>query len=58
MTYRQIEACREARLWVTQVVAPTLVLGLTVVMTNPELKEKVTTKFNNVKDTIKGKLQK
>lgn len=58
MTYRQIEASREARLWVTQVIVPTLVLGATVVMTNPELKERVTTKLNDVKSMIKNKLQK
>lgn len=58
MTYKQIEASREARLWVTQVIVPTLVLGATVVMTNPELKEKATTKLNDVKSMIKNKLQK
>lgn len=58
MTYKQIEACREARLWVTQVIAPTLVLTTAVVMANPELKESVTAKFNEVKAKIQNKLHK
>ena len=58
MTYRQIEASREARLWITQVIAPTLVLTTAVVMANPKLKEAVTTKFNEVKANIQNKLHK
>ena len=58
MTYRQIEASREARLWITQVIAPTLVLTTAVVMAKPELKEKVATKFNEVKAKIQNKLHK
>ena len=57
MTYKQIEACREARLWFTQVIAPTLVIT-TVVMADPELKEAVTAKFNIVKAKIQNKLHK
>ena len=56
MTYRQIEASREARLWITQVIVPTLMLATTVVMVNPDLKEAVMTKFEDVKGKIKRKL--
>lgn len=58
MTYKQIEASREARLWLTQVIVPTLALGTAVVMMNPELKEAVVTKYNDVKSTLKNKLHK
>lgn len=58
MTYKQIEASREARLWITQVIAPTLVLTTAVVMSNPELKEKVTTKFKEVKAAFQNALHK
>lgn len=58
MSYRQIEAIREARLWVTQIIIPTLLLGATVVMVDPELKEAVKTKAKNVKAKIKSNLQK
>lgn len=58
MTYRQIEASREARLWITQVIAPTLVLATAVVMANPELKAAAAAKFNDVKAKIQNKLHK
>lgn len=58
MTYRQIEAFREARLWITQIIVPTLLLTTTVVMVNPELKEAVTKKAKDVKAKIKCNLQK
>lgn len=53
MTYKQIEASREARLWITQVIAPVLGIGV-VAMTIPEVREPVITKFKNVKDKIKS----
>lgn len=58
MTYKHIEASREARLWVTQVIVPLLVLGSTVLMVNPDLKEEAKAKVESVKDKIKGKLHK
>ena len=58
MTYRQIETSREARLWVTQVIMPTLVLTTTVVMATPELKAAATAKFKEVKSKIQNALHK
>lgn len=57
MTYKQIEACREARLWITQVIVPTLVVT-TVVMANPETKAVVMAKFKEAKAKIQNKLHK
>jgi hypothetical protein len=58
MTYRQIEASREARLWITQVIVPTLLMAGVVVTANPELKKTATAKFEEVKRNIKRKLHK
>lgn len=53
MTYKQIEASREIRLWVTQVIVPTVGLVAAAVMMNPDLKETVTNKFEEFKDRVK-----
>ena len=58
MTYKQIEASREARLWITQVIVPTLAIATTVVAAVPEFREGVATKFEEVKNKIKLKLHK
>lgn len=46
MTYKQIEGAREVRMWVTQLVIPGIVLGLTV--TKPET-------ISNAVNTVKWK---
>lgn len=58
MTYKQIEASREIRLWVTQVILPVLGIGTVLVTTNPELREKIATNAKDVKDKINLKLHK
>lgn len=58
MTYKQIEASREARLWITQVIVPTLGIATAVVMTVPELREAAAAKFEEVKNRIKYKRHK
>ena len=58
MTYKNIEASREARLWVTQVIMPTLVVASALVSVKPEIKDKAKAKFEEVKNTIKYKLHK
>lgn len=51
MTARQLEASREARLWIRQVIIPAAICGV-VIMSKPELRSKIKTKFNNVKRNI------
>lgn len=51
MTRRQIDASRELRLWVTQVVIP----AFGVAMMIPEAREAVVTKAKEVKEKIKQK---
>lgn len=54
MTYKHIEASREARLWLTQVILPVF----TVVMLVPESRKVVLTKAEEVKKVIKTKFAK
>lgn len=57
MTYKQIETSREVRLWITQVIVPTLAMGTALVATVPEFREAAMTKFNDIKSKIKYKLK-
>lgn len=54
MTWKQIEASREARLWLSQIVLPVA----TVVMMVPETREAVMTKAKEAKKAIETKLKK
>ena len=54
MTYRQIEASREIRLWIGQVIVPALGVGA-VVFSNPEVRAIAKEKYNNVKMKFKKK---
>lgn len=53
MSRRQIEASREARLWITQVLLP--VVGITMLI--PEARNAVVAKVKEVKDKITSKIQ-
>ena len=54
MTHKQIDASREIRLWITQVIIP----AFGVAMMIPEAREAVVTKARDVKDKIKYKIHK
>ena len=55
MTWKQLEASREARLWIGQVIIPAAV-GIMAV--SPEVRQTVKTKYVQVKNTIRRKLGK
>lgn len=57
MTYKQLEASREARLWLGQIIIPT-VTGVVALMTVPEVREAVAAKATEVKERIKAKTKK
>lgn len=57
MTYKQIEASREARLWICQIVVPTVTIIGTMAAI-PEVRKKVSDAYNNVKNSIKNKFKK
>lgn len=54
MTYKQIETSREIRLWIGQLVVPTLTLAATA-LAIPEVRETVARKFEEVKAHVKQK---
>ena len=55
MTWKQIEASREARLWIGQVIIPAVV-GIMAI--SPEARQMVKAKYVQVKNTIRRKLEK
>lgn len=55
MTYKQIEASREIRLWLKDVVVPTAV-GVAIYMSNDDLRREVKAKFNTAKEFVKSKI--
>lgn len=57
MTYKQIEASREARLWVTQIIVPTF-LSVGMLMSVPEIREAVKTKASEIKRKIRSRSKK
>lgn len=57
MTYKQIEASRELRLWIGQIIVPALTLAATT-MAIPEVREAVAAKAEDIKYSIKQKIKK
>lgn len=54
MTYKQIEASREIRLWITQIVVP----AIGIAMLFPEVRKTVAEKAKDVGNKIKSQLHK
>lgn len=57
MTYKQIEASREARLWLTQVLIPAAGVAVAA-MSIPEVRTATVEKVRDVKKTIRNKFKK
>lgn len=57
MTRRQIDASRERRLWISQVIIPSLTLVATA-MTIPEVRETVKAKANEIRFKIESRMKK
>lgn len=57
MTYKQIEASREVRLWIGQIFVPAITLAATV-MAIPEVRQAVATKAESIKRSIERKFKK
>lgn len=55
MTYKQIEASRELRLWIGQVIVP---VTLAVMAISPEARQAVVNKATSVKNSIKNTFKK
>lgn len=57
MTWKQIEASREIRLWIGQIVVPTITLA-GMAMSIPEVREAVCSKARKTKEAINSKFKK
>ena len=57
MTWKQIEASREARLWIGQVIVPAITLAATS-LAIPEVRKAVAAKADSIKTSIKNKVNK
>lgn len=57
MTYKQIEASREARLWLGQIFIPAATAAISI-CTIPEVREVIATKAKSVKQNIERKMKK
>ena len=53
MTNRQIETSREIRLWIRDIIVPSIGVGATVLWLHPEIKDNIKSKFNEVKSKFK-----
>ena len=57
MTYKQIEAAREVRLWIGQIIVPAATVAVTA-MTIPEVRQAIAAKANSIKRNIESKMHK
>lgn len=57
MTYKQIEASREMRLWIGQVIVPAAVAAVAIA-SNPNTRDYISKKYNNIKSRIQKKFEK
>lgn len=56
MTYKQIEASREARLWLSQIVIPAASVAVAI-LSIPEVRQAIGTKAANIKESIQNKIR-
>ena len=49
MTNRQIETSREIRLWVRDIIVPSIGVGATVLWLHPEIKDNIKSKIDEIK---------
>ena len=54
MTYKQIEASRELRLWIGQVIGPAISVSA-VLLANPDVRKAASEKFEGLKAKIQRK---
>ena len=57
MTYKQINGAREVRLWVGQVIVPSVILATTI-LNNPEACKAIKNKYVKVKESVENKFHK
>lgn len=52
MTYKQIEATREVRLWITQIAVPIATTAIAAGIATPEVRQAVVNKCKSVKNSV------
>ena len=55
MTNRQIETSREIRLWIRDIIVPSIGVGATVLWLHPEIKDNIKSKVDEVRSKLKKK---
>ena len=55
MTYKQIEACREVRLWIGQIIIPAASVAVAI-LSIPEVRYTIAEKTANIKESIQNKI--
>ena len=58
MTNRQIETSREIRLWIRDIIVPSIGVGATILWLHPEIKDNIKSKVDEVKSKFKNKFKK
>ena len=58
MTNRQIETSREIRLWIRDIIVPSIGVGATVLWLHPEIKDNIKSKIDEIKSKFKSKIKK
>ena len=56
MTYKQIEASREVRLWIGQIIVPAITIAAST-LAIPEVRQAVAAKARDVKQSIERKIK-
>ena len=54
MTYKQIEASREVRLWIGQIIVPAASMAVAI-LSIPAVRETISSKASQIKETIQNK---
>lgn len=57
LTYKQIEASRETRLWIGQIIVPAILFATTT-LSIPEVRQAIALKATQVKNAIQDKIHK
>ena len=58
MTNRQIETSREIRLWIRDIIVPSIGVGATVLWLHPEIKDNIKSKVDEVRSKFNSKFKK
>ena len=56
MTYKQIEASREVRLWIGQIIVPAASVAVAI-LSIPEVRQAIATKTISIKESIQNKIR-